>query len=432
MQTSHPLPAPMGYERVQQILEKEAALTDRLGDKTLSKTKKSGEKVYISPGAAEIAEELQTEGKDPFRVDKNEILKRAMRFIQAAHKHNEEPLTPAAPVMSIVAPARQPRNLAANADLLAPRNKATEKAGGDEICAPVRETNKGLEQEQSISPGTIVQSSESVADTSRKMLHPCAIKLDTSIQCRAALNNATVAHYSERMKAGDKFPPVIVFDVGGVLLLADGFHRHPAAELAGMELIEAEIHHGSRSDAVKFAIQANSAHGLPRSNEDKRRAVQMALTEFPDLSDHAIAEMCKVSQTLVSKMRPQLKTIVSCEKRTGRDGKKRKMPRERVSVEPHATAFGMEPTESVREEPDNKTEPTRVRYRRNREHHVLEEGQAANHPKDAERGFDLNLSWRQFRDVVISEHERWPEESRPMFVYKLKLLISTWKSLPPE
>ena len=54
--------------------------------------------------------------------------------------------------------------------------------------------------------------------------------------------------------------------------------------------------------------------------------MELAVAELPDLSDHAIAQACKVSQPFVSRLRKHLKTVISSEKRTGRDGKARKLP----------------------------------------------------------------------------------------------------------
>src|SRR5579862_9238098 len=126
------------------------------------------------------------------------------------------------------------------------------------------------------------------------------IVLDSGLQSRAKVNMATVGEYTERMKAGDKFPPIDVFDVNGVYLLAGGVHRLLAAQKAGLDSFQVQVHHGSRADAVKFAIEDNCAHGLPRTNKDKRRAVQLAITDLSGLSDHVIAEICKVSQPFVS------------------------------------------------------------------------------------------------------------------------------------
>jgi DNA-binding transcriptional ArsR family regulator len=128
------------------------------------------------------------------------------------------------------------------------------------------------------------------------------------------------------MVRGARFPPVVVFSHNGAYLLADGFHRFRARKLAKFERIDAEVRCGTRLDALKFSLAANHRHGLPRSNEDKRHAITIALREFPDWSDRAVAELVGVSQPTVSVHRRQLINFISCAKRLGRDGKRRRLP----------------------------------------------------------------------------------------------------------
>ena len=80
------------------------------------------------------------------------------------------------------------------------------------------------------------------------------IRTDAGTQSRAAINETTVAEYAERMIAGDRFPPVVVFLNNGDYLLADGFHRLLAKKLAKFEHIDAEVRQGTRLDALKFSL----------------------------------------------------------------------------------------------------------------------------------------------------------------------------------
>lgn len=158
------------------------------------------------------------------------------------------------------------------------------------------------------------------------------IKLDDAIQCRVAISNATVNEYAERMQAGDKFPPLVVYFDGSTYLLADGFHRCYAARKSGWSTFPTDLRSGGRKEAIRHALQANASHGLARSNLDKRRGVTLALREFSGLSDHAIADLCKVSQPFVSNLRRELKTVISSEKRVGRDGKTRRLSKSQSLV----------------------------------------------------------------------------------------------------
>jgi len=163
------------------------------------------------------------------------------------------------------------------------------------------------------------------------------IRTDAGTQCRAAISEATVAEYAERMIAGDRFPPVVVYLNNTEYLLADGFHRLLARRLAKFERIDAEVRQGTRLDALKFSLSANHRHGLRRTNEDKRHAVEIALREFQEWSDRAIAQLCGVTHPSVAAVRRELVNFTSCGKRLGRDGKHRMQPgKEAAGEEPYA------------------------------------------------------------------------------------------------
>lgn len=72
--------------------------------------------------------------------------------------------------------------------------------------------------------------------------------------------------------------------------------------------------------------RGRAAHGQPRTNADKRRAVEIAIKEFPKLSSREIAKVCAVSDMFVGKVRPAEVQTVCTSTRTGADGKERKMP----------------------------------------------------------------------------------------------------------
>ncbi len=136
-----------------------------------------------------------------------------------------------------------------------------------------------------------------------KKLKLSEIVTDAGTQVRAGLNEATVVDYAEALAGGAKFPPVVVFHDGSRYVAADGFHRVHAAGRTGATQIECDIRMGGKTDALKFALGCNAHHGLRRTNADKRHAVELALMEFPKLSDRALAEMCLVGHTFVADVR---------------------------------------------------------------------------------------------------------------------------------
>jgi hypothetical protein len=75
------------------------------------------------------------------------------------------------------------------------------------------------------------------------------------------------------------------------------------------------------------------------TNADKRRSVEVALSEFGNLSDREIGKICAVSNVFVSGLRNQLLTVNSSPvARLGADGKIRKMPAKQAVDETVATA----------------------------------------------------------------------------------------------
>ena len=159
------------------------------------------------------------------------------------------------------------------------------------------------------------------------------IQLDTSIQARASINTETVEDYADQMTEGATFQPVVLFGGDNGAWIGDGWHRVLAAKQVGFQEIDADLRPGGRPQAIEHAVGANQAHGLKRTNADKRRAVQMALESWPGLSSREIGQRVGVSHTFVDGERGQLATVASS-KRTGADGKTRSMPAKRPTAPP--------------------------------------------------------------------------------------------------
>jgi len=166
------------------------------------------------------------------------------------------------------------------------------------------------------------------------------------MQIRAQMCEETVQEYVDAMKAGSKFPPVVVYHDGLNYWLADGFHRMEACKRAGYSRVKAEVYEGNRIDALKFAFLANKTHGLRMSNEDKRQAVLTAYENRIDLglgevpSARAVGEMCGVSHVFVAS---QLETVTSwreATERQGSDGRTRKVPPPPPAAPPTRTTLG--------------------------------------------------------------------------------------------
>ncbi|MGA2105733.1 MAG: ParB N-terminal domain-containing protein [Methanoregula sp.] len=139
------------------------------------------------------------------------------------------------------------------------------------------------------------------------------IKQDAATQPRNKMDMAVIDEYAEGMKAGTKFPPLQVFRVKDHYILVDGYHRLWAAQSAKIQQVLCNVHMGTMRDAILFASGVNATHGIRRTNDDKRRAVERLLvdSEWGQWSDNKIAEICNVSQPFVSKLRGVTSNVIS-------------------------------------------------------------------------------------------------------------------------
>ena len=163
----------------------------------------------------------------------------------------------------------------------------------------------------------------------KKVIKLSDLVLDAGTQVRAEMDQETIEEYAKAYKAKAHFPAIHVFVDGNKYLVADGFHRAMAAEKAGLKTIEAELYSGSRSDCLKFALSCNASHGLRRTNADKHKAVEIALVEFPELTNAKISIICAVGDDLVSEIRKAMEGEAKIPKiavRTASDGRVFAMP----------------------------------------------------------------------------------------------------------
>jgi len=131
------------------------------------------------------------------------------------------------------------------------------------------------------------------------------LTLDPNVQPRVQIDNLKVEEYAEAWMDGAKFPPIMVFSDGKKHWVSDGFLRVRAAKKAGKKFIEAEVREGTKRDAILHSVGCNHTHGVPRTNEDRWRAVGMMVkdSEWRKWSDREIARRCRVAWSFVGKVR---------------------------------------------------------------------------------------------------------------------------------
>jgi hypothetical protein len=104
-----------------------------------------------------------------------------------------------------------------------------------------------------------------------------------------------------------------------------GFHRVAGTAKAGLKGISADIRQGTQRDAKLFSVGANASHGLRRTNEDKRRAVTMLLsdaewTKWPQAKIAKAANVSRVYVSQISKELPSCKRLQDTVREVERDG----------------------------------------------------------------------------------------------------------------
>lgn len=145
-----------------------------------------------------------------------------------------------------------------------------------------------------------------------------------------------VKEYVNAIKRGEKFPPMIAFNVtdrkGTKPMLVAGFHRFEAYTEAGVNEVEVDVRDGTYAEAWLAGYQSNLSHGVRYTTIQKRRAISTALLLFAGEAVKSIAERLCVSESTVRSTRNDLIAagkIKQPEKVIGRDGREVKATRER-------------------------------------------------------------------------------------------------------
>jgi hypothetical protein len=104
---------------------------------------------------------------------------------------------------------------------------------------------------------------------------------------------AHVHAYAEEMKAGAKFPPILVGELDGRLIVVDGYHRVGAYKELKIEYIQGVYKkYTSLVDLLKDAIDANNHHGIRYTPQDKAYIAKL-LQEY-GLQKQEVADLVRV------------------------------------------------------------------------------------------------------------------------------------------
>lgn len=129
-------------------------------------------------------------------------------------------------------------------------------------------------------------------------------------------------HVRALAESDAEFPPILVHRQ--TMRVVDGMHRLRAMALRGCETITASWFDGDEKAAFLRAVEANVAHGLPLSLEERKVAALRILESHPDWSDRGIAAMTGLNAKSVGLLRRTMTGgAPEHTPRIGRDGRVR-------------------------------------------------------------------------------------------------------------
>jgi ParB-like chromosome segregation protein Spo0J len=127
--------------------------------------------------------------------------------------------------------------------------------------------------------------------------------------------------------------PIVFAEIDGVRTLIGGRHRLDACAMIGREAWTITV--ALEDDAaVRAFIISQNVHRRHLTPEQRQARLEAVIIANPEKSDRAIAKKVGVSQPTVSKTRKKMATTdkgFSVEKRTGIDGRTRKLPVKKVA-----------------------------------------------------------------------------------------------------
>lgn len=186
--------------------------------------------------------------------------------------------------------------------------------------------------------------------TTPKTIQIDSLTIDPRLQTRAGGNNPEwVTTLADAYQRGDVLPPVRCVEDCDHLWLAGGFQRVEALQSIGATEVDAVITKGTFDDALLISLQDNAKHGLTRTDDDKRRAVEIMLShgEWKDWSTNSIAERLNLSWSFVDKIRTELGPKPT-EVKFEREGKPGTMDTAKIGKNSQAAPPPAEPTSRVR------------------------------------------------------------------------------------
>lgn len=111
------------------------------------------------------------------------------------------------------------------------------------------------------------------------------IMLDPRFQARKGVDLDTVKRYADLYEDGVHLPPLEGINLDGQVYLIEGWHRYNALKRAELETCDIIISQGTAAQAKRMAAGSNATHGKPRSPEDTKVVVRLALESIGEMDE---------------------------------------------------------------------------------------------------------------------------------------------------
>ena len=132
------------------------------------------------------------------------------------------------------------------------------------------------------------------------------------------LRPADPEHVLSLSQVLDDCPPITAHR--GTMRLVDGHMRVDAARLLGRPRLPVVWIDGDDAAVLEAAVTANSRHGLPLTQSERKEAARRLMVEAPHWSTRRIARACGLPEATVRRMRPPA-SPTQVDTRIGTDGK---------------------------------------------------------------------------------------------------------------
>lgn len=107
-----------------------------------------------------------------------------------------------------------------------------------------------------------------------RVLKISGLTFDKELYPRMETNWMTAYSYSQAMRSGEVFPPIIVGSFEGKLYVVDGWHRVEAKKMLKEQYVQGIVKdYEDRKTLFLDAIKYNVSHGKPLSSQEKVRLI---------------------------------------------------------------------------------------------------------------------------------------------------------------